>query len=391
MKYLVFYKDEYSAHRVLYSDTNKFATLSFLPLTAEYHCFELFKGYDATDDGLKQFMSDFNMWADEILTNDILNIDYRKYHKHFFATELTFKRLCKGKYEHMEPISGLEAKWMKACNNGGLMYCKELDEPINSYGYDYTSCYPHILGSFKFKFPIREGNEYTLTQLPDKLMEGFYRVKIVGSNFLFAFSRNDVYTKTSIEQAMDLDLDIELICDDKPNAYLYDNKDVTSGNKVFGTWMDKLFKLKMKFPKNKLIKHLLSSLWGTLTRRNMISRTYEQVMEEKLDITFDKNNMNAQYLIEDIKYNSKDEEFYKLLNNFNPYKHNIRLLPFLTSFARKKIAGFVDESNISNVLRIQTDNIVFDKPMKFDDPLFKAESKTTGLIQWNNVNDYVKH
>ena len=63
----------------------------------------------------------------------------------------------------------------------------------------------------------------------------------------------------------------------------------------------------------------------------------------------------------------------------------------MTSFARKKIAGFVDESNMNHVIRIQTDNIVFDKPMNFDDPLFKAESKTTGLIQWNNVNDYIKH
>ncbi len=101
----------------------------------------------------------------------------------------------------------------------------------------------------------------------------------------------------------------------------------------------------------------------------------QQAVDKKIDRPGFPCGYPARYgglknLIEDIKYNSEDEEFYKLLNNFNPYKHNIRLLPFLTSFARKKIAGFVDESNISNVLRIQTDNIVFDKPMKFDDPLF---------------------
>jgi hypothetical protein len=153
-------------------------------------------------------------------------------------------------------------------------------------------------------------------------------------------------------------------------------------------WIEKLFKIKTLYPKNKLIKHLLSSLWGSLTRKNIIRRTYDEILKEKLDVSFNEDNFDKRFYIDDIKYDSTGKEYYELLDNKKPYHYNIRLLPFLTAFCRNKIASFIETEDESNVIRIQTDNIVFNKPMKFDDPLFKSEAKTTGLIKWKNVNNY---
>ena len=390
MSYLVFYKTEYSDYRVLFSDNETFDTLDYLPDKKKYHCFEMFKGYEPDDAGLLQFLADFNKWADELRDNEILSIDYRKYYTHFFATEFTFKRLCKGKYESFDEISGLEAKWMRKCYNGGLMYCKPNigTNYVQSYGYDYTSAYPVILGSFKFQIPTKTGKEYHLTSVNlNKLKFGFYRCKVSGNSVKFNFSKDDVYTSTSLEYASSLDLNIELIIDGAPNAYLYDS--LARGNKIFGMWIQKLFNIKTIYPKNKLIKHLLSSLWGSLTRKNIIRKTYDEIITEKLDVSFNENNLDKRFYIDDIKYDATGKEYYELLDNEKPYHYNIRLLPFLTAFCRNKIADFIE--NEDDVIRIQTDNIVFNKPMKFDDPLFKSEAKTTGLIKWHNVNNYEKN
>ncbi len=53
----------------------------------------------------------------------------------------------------------------------------------------------------------------------------------------------------------------------------------------------------------------------------------------------------------------------------------------------------LDKMNVvENVLRIQTDSVVFNKPIdftKFDDYYPIKENKTTGYIKFKNLNDYV--
>jgi hypothetical protein len=73
MSYLVFYKTAFSNYRVLYNQKKTFDTLDYLPDKKQYHCFEMFKGYEPDDDGLLQFLADFNKWADELRDNEILS------------------------------------------------------------------------------------------------------------------------------------------------------------------------------------------------------------------------------------------------------------------------------------------------------------------------------
>ena len=84
---------------------------------------------------------------------------------------------------------------------------------------------------------------------------------------------------------------------------------------------------------------------------------------------------------------TSDKEYYKLQSLSNPYKYNLRLKSFITAYGRVSISEVARE-NIAGVLRIQTDGIVFDTPMKLDYPLLVSDSKTTGLIHLNHVNKY---
>ena len=53
----------------------------------------------------------------------------------------------------------------------------------------------------------------------------------------------------------------------------------------------------------------------------------------------------------------------------------------------------MDNELLANLVRINTDGIVLNKEFDFSVgiPYYpKPEDKTTGLIKWNNVNNYVK-
>jgi hypothetical protein len=298
---------------------------------------------------------------------------------------MTFKRLCKGKYEDHEPIDATESKWIEATHNGGLTYCNS--GVHNSFGYDFSAFYPTLMGQYKFILPHKKGTEQFITEIPDKILLGFYRVKITSEHKhatkLFAFSPDHVYNNISLSHAFELqeeyNFEIELIIDDKPNAYIYPNG--VRSSTIFGVWVDKLSKIKLKYPKNKLIKHLLSSLWGTLSQTNNIFKTWDEIEQEGLKI-----GMGSGYDYKIIDYKA-EKDYYKLQCMAEPYRHNIRLKSFLTAYGRVKIAE-VAQTNINDCIRIHTDGIVFNKPMKEKFIGLIKEDKTTGKINWKGVNCY---
>ena len=68
------------------------------------------------------------------------------------------------------------------------------------------------------------------------------------------------------------------------------------------------------------------------------------------------------------------------------------LKPFITSYCRCKIANIIlDNDLIEHVIRLHTDKIVLDKPFNFPEKLeLLKEEKTTGKIQFININSYKK-
>jgi hypothetical protein len=209
--------------------------------------------------------------------------------------------------------------------------------------------------------------------LSDATKFGFYMVKIICEDTnikkVFSFSENNVYTHNDIKFITDIlikkhnfNIKLELIDDVEYNAYVYEDESLTSGNKIFSNWFKTICELKKQLPKNILIKLLSSSLWGHLSKYNTVNKTMKQIKDSNMKVGLtDKSD----FIILDKITKGDDETYYKLLNKLNPYKYNIRLKPFITSYGRIKTA-LVALLDIDNIIRIHTDGLLYSKKQKFN-------------------------
>ena len=62
---MVYYKTIEQTHRCLY-DNGDFETLKYLPSTTECHNFHLFKGYEASKEGILKYVNDFRNWNTQL-------------------------------------------------------------------------------------------------------------------------------------------------------------------------------------------------------------------------------------------------------------------------------------------------------------------------------------
>ena len=289
-------------------------------------------------------------------------------------------------------ISHMEYLWFESCFNSGLTYLQKKDEIYCCYGYDFSLNYPNLMSSKDFKFPIQEGTELILDTLPKKLKYGIYKIKFDLStipknfNIVMKIVDSNCYTHYDLNFIKKTfpDVKFELIQNNKPNCLIYNDEDLISGSELFYPWFCRISDLRRELPKNYLVKHLASKLWGVL-----IEGRVEYMTEEQFENDID----NEDNVIVDIKVKKNGSLIYKIAKRGNFYKKNIRIKPFLPSFARINCAKLALE-NIEHVVRIQTDSVIFDEPLsksilsKFKNLL--PEDKTTGEIYFKNVNSYYK-
>ena len=363
--------------------------------------YEMFKGYDQTEKDLKKFYDDFIQWAVELQK---FNIPYLKYYKHADAVRYTFEILTRNEtFKYMPEIpdiKGTEFNYFESTVNAGLMSVgsEYVDVQTNCNSYDFPSWYPHLLGSeiFDLKMPVKEGYEYKIFDFKKQLKYGIYDVKITcdDKNFkkIFMFSKNNRYTHYSINFCLKykkkFNISLEVLNIDKQyNCYVYDDKDLIKTSTIFCNWFNTLFKIKKEYPKNKLVKHLLSSIWGILCQYN---RTIINNDEDyyKTDISETGFKLLDTYEYFD-KQKDKISRTYTVLNMNKPYKYNFRLKPFLTSYSRKMFSEFIisNVENLDDVVRIHTDSVVLRKEHNFTQeykPIL--EGKNTGTISWKSIN-----
>lgn len=400
--YVVHYELDDGRIRMMNVISGAIATVNKLD-TSAYNCFEVFNGYqprDAnnkllpmTDAKLTEFADDFGKWVYQLKTNDIYTVNYTKFFCHLNNVKHVLEDLTAGLLDQFEPITSFEHNLFNHCYNGGQVYCQP--GTYECFGYDFSSKYPTILRSKRLKIGLGTPKHRTLEVLPSiqDIKLGIYRVKITCShkdfNKIFSFSKQHHYADESLKFALThkkrFGVKITLIQDGKPNAFIYDK--YVTGNKVFGNWFDTLIQLKEAFPQNKLVKHLLSSVWGCICHPRTINKTYEQIIKEGIKI-------DEEYEIIEHYQKGLDgtNEYYELSPINNMYKYNIRIKPFLTAIARNDIANVIlDGDNIDYCIRVQTDSATFTKPIDYKafDGLL-PESKSTGKIKWNNVNRYQK-
>jgi hypothetical protein len=390
-----FYYEKIDGYRIYDTETTKFTTVSKVPY--DKNIYYVFEGY-ASDEGVLRFINDFGRWVEEIKSET--KIDYFKLKSHEVAIPMMCKFMCP-RLNECEEIDVTEAQWMEKCNNSGiqLMLQKGKNE---CYGYDFKAFYLSMMGKndLHLDIPIKCGKEQTLKELDYKnLKVGMYHVKITSDDkrFLFAYSADNVYTNITLYHAFKckqsgMNVTIELIQDDKPNAYIYGTlaKDgIHKSGYLFQNLYDKLIQLKISYPKNKLVKFICSSIWGHICRFNVKYYSLDKVIDDDIDCTMDKENKNADYWIRNF-----DGDMYELVSIKRPYKYNVaRIKPFLLSKGQV-ITANVASLHIDDVVRLHTDGIVFNK--KHDDVMTKfktypqliAEEKTSGLIDWQSVNSY---
>jgi len=397
--YIVYYNTDDNRFRAWHSDGGRIETLSRIPY--DVSSFYLTKGYEPTDDDLARYGRDVLLASNELKQSHVIQFDYiepftksdggKMYRTHTSNIETLFKRKTKTTYGAHDVISYIEDQWFDKCYNGGLMYCMAGEH--DSYGYDFQMYYASILASKDFRIPTKQGEQIHLDELPEELEYGFYKVRITCDHpdigKVFNFSKDHTYTDRDIifirEIQERFNVKMELIqCEH--NAYIYDSKCLKSSYSIFKYWYDDIIRLKQENPKNILIKMLSSSLWGHLSKRNTMYKTEAEIDNDNLVIGM---TTKADYIILDELEKPNGEIVYKLFDHRNPYKYNIRLKPFITSYGRVKTARTA-LLQLDSVIRIHTDGIMFNKPFNHKVEKFVAEDKTTGHILIKNINNYKK-
>lgn len=413
-KFYIKYQLKDGSWRLLDSVTRKFTTMESFSKVSEPR-FDMLAQSDGenTDEFALTYLDRFNKWCDEIKGIVIRSkigdkeYDYRNQFTDVYNVARVFNYYCGRNFKNHEQISPVEYRWMQKCNNAGLMYLnpKYVDKTVKSYGYDYRGYYPLLLNSDELLIPTKQGTERTLKALPtkrSKLQPGYYHCMITSDDDdfrkIFSFSRDNVYLDISLAQAMRyskaFSVKIELVQDGRPNAYLYEPEDMVTLHSITSSWYNKMNYLKKCFPKNRLVKHLMSSAWSTMNKKNIVTETLDQIEKrvengEKVGFGDD----NDWIIIDEKKYLDEEGDtkkvIYTLLNAANPIKYNIRLKSYVTAHGRNMI-GEIARENIDGVIRIHTDCVVFNSKMEFDDENLIPEDKTTGKIHWKHVNDYDK-
>jgi len=383
----------------------------------KFHCFRTLKGYNNTHEDLIKFKNDFIKDCDDIKKVKLLtkgskkyfSIDYTKYYKHKDAVYFNWVSYEQSKFLESvcQPITRYEFFTIEKCNNGALITLNldyKLKPPSNCYSYDYSSYYSNLL--VNMSFPINEGKFYTLDNVEfGKLKYGIYRVDINYTNDkftnVFRYSHDKHYTSTtlnSIYQYKDFfGLELKLLEKDEDynyNALIYEYSDLRHGREFFSHWLADLKIIKNQLPKNKLVKHLMSTLVGSLTSfKNVYLNDIEDEDESIIESPDD-----TDYKLRDKTPSGK----YKCVKSDDAYNYKMaRIKPFILSLGRARLFKLIMNFNlIDNVIAIHTDRITFNKKVNFDKlhDKYKSsktekyypieEAKSTGYIRFQSSTRY---
>lgn len=378
---------------------------------------------------LKDYCQNIQLWRDELWSSTklIKKFDYflstmKRDGTRFTNTNETcimrfFTNYSSKIYinDKFDKITWLEYTKYEQCFNGALMRCFHTGE-FETLGYDFKMFYPTILASKliindqikKFYFPIKEGKQIKLEFINfNCIYYGLYDCKITATNpdfcKIFDFNYKNVYTHFDLQFAYkhkkEFGVTFELILNKDFNALIYDSSAIIDSHEVFSFWFNRILDLKSEFPKNGLIKLLSSSMWGYLSK---INRRYynDDELDKNPDIVFDYDDSeNISHLCYNERDNKNGSMDYFLVDKTQPYVKNYRLKPFIQSFTRCIMGQICLDIGIEKVLRVNTDNITFDKQLLNENdlkkilkisPQFIKEDKTTGYFNIHHINKFVR-
>jgi hypothetical protein len=255
-----------------------------------------------------------------------------------------------------DEIDKVEEKWLLNSFKGGLIHGQDI-ELENAREYDQKSAYPFHMVQPNIDFPMKKGVFEKLSELPEQLSYGLYRVQIFpcndpNINKLFSFNCQNYYTHYDLKMARQLGLDICLIEDDEANCLLYKTGRI-KGCTMFKTLMDYLFDLKSKGVP--FAKDLINMIWGALCERRKCTRITRPETDKEIHI-----DDATIYSITPTEHGHK----IKYMKNDRPaFVYNYaRLGVFLTSRVRLTMMS-VMLPHKDNIFRFHTDGFITDKEL----------------------------
>jgi hypothetical protein len=148
---------------------------------------------------------------------------------------------------------------------------------------------------------------------------------------------------------------------------------------------------------NSIVKFLSSTAWGHLAEVHTEFNNEDQILEmaKKGKVFTDDfyNYKDADYVKKNIKEVGEISRYEVFDTKSKVYQLPFRLLPFITSFSRIKIASMVQQNDLHDtVIRIQTDSVTLSE--EFIDYLkvrnLNHDIKISGNIEFLNLNKYQK-
>ena len=284
-------------------------------------------------------------------------INFYKTSNSIQTAKTIFFNYCNKENIKPEQITDIEYQFINNASTGALIYADN-NYQGQVYEYDINSFYPSIMRCNKFKIPIKQGEIKTISKNEfDKMKStffcyGIYKCIITSEksekpNKLFRFNKLNYYTTQSMRHAQLLGLNIELV-EEKDNFLYYSKDTLIQGNKLFGWFVDTLYKLKKENPKLKEFKEILNCLWGLLSKQKKTTIVIDLNKPSDIDLDTDKINILSQIMDDDkitITYQYKNNNF---VNDFG------RIKTFLLSQGRLKIAEILKD-HLENIKNLHTD------------------------------------
>ena len=414
MKQVILYYRKTDGHwRIIDEDDKVYSVYPGGDFRSKHNYFAIKHGEGGTRKELEKYKKKFTKWCEELYNKkNPTRIPYTMYFNENGATLMTFVRLSTRDrkalikdqklkihcWKDLPKVDYTEHKWMDACFNGGMTYCRESikNKQFKAFSYDFTKFYPTTLGYSGIKIPINKGKESYLKKIPKLAKDlpfGMYKAKITSEDpeirNIFCFSKDNVYTHKEITrvrvlQAEGIDINIKL-SKQKPNCYIYDDKDIVSSKKIFGEWYKNLMALHDLYPKNKLLKTLMTRLWGSLCSKKIRFHTIDKAIEYM--------DEHPEYDIVYTYYKGK-RELCAIGDPHDMYRHPLaRMKPHLMSSTHHKMSKTVLPIR-KHVMRLQTDCITCDQAqpqlLKKFGKRMKFEEKSSGEIVFKNCNKYYK-
>jgi hypothetical protein len=395
-----------SIYRCLINDSTDIQTVECLDYkSTQNYCMNA--SYEESDVDLFRFRDDLKQLNDQVMNK----LYFSKLNKTWFRINVfnyntlnesilgtITKNIDQEKLKGVVKIDFREFCVYQNCLSAGLMTIDKdlIDQPMKCFGYDYSKYYYNIMK--KIQMPICAPTYKTIKKINfDKLGFGIYRCKIICTNKsfwqCFNFNKTHHYTHNTIKilyQYADVyDIKFKLLQpDDKCDYNVVQYAKTIELKILMKQWFEIMDELLSRCKGSWLAKSFVSQAWGNLCKFNKVKVDEDQVNNYDWN-HLDKVTYSDPY--EYYNYKTKNGK-YQLIKSDNAFANIMaRMKPFLTEYCRLHIFNFISENSLADqVIRIQTDGIVFKKKYNFDAIPYAPipEAKSTGYIKFHNLNSY---